>query len=128
MLLVEDPSCISVEHSAGSGTVFITRHTWFNRLKAIVSSGSWWQFQPAPHFRISYVGASSQAAIRRLQVHGTVVQYAGHEGQDFSFGVSENTRIMMRGARGHGQMRSEVNGPASASHAANILLCMCAEK
>src|SRR4051794_33175604 len=62
-LLVEDPSCIGVEHSAGSGTVFITRHTWFNRLKAIVSSGSWRQFQPAPHFRISYVGASSQAAI-----------------------------------------------------------------
>ena len=38
MLLVEDP-CTSVEQSAGSGTVFITRHTWFNRLKAKLSSG-----------------------------------------------------------------------------------------
>jgi len=41
-------SVIGVEHSAGSGTVFITRHTWFNRLKAIPSSGGWVQVQPAP--------------------------------------------------------------------------------
>jgi len=54
--------------------------------------------------------------------------YAVPEGQDFSFGVSENTRKNDTESTGHGQMRSEVKSSASASHAANILLCMCAEK